>query len=83
MSALPNAGGLFCIFVGMNAEKQRIEQSARQKFEALADDVKAQFGAMMDREQIGAAFWLLRRQGFVYSEAARFIMFVQELESTG
>lgn len=71
-----------CIFVGMNAEKQRIEQNARQKFEALADDVKAQFGAMMDREQIGAAFWLLRQQGFEYSEAARFIMFVQELERT-
>ena len=66
----------------MNEEKQRIEQSARQKFGRLPDEIKAQFGAMMNREQIGAAFWLLRRQGFGYSEAARFIMFVQELERT-
>ena len=70
-----------CIFVGMNAEKQRIEQNARQKLEALADDVKAKFGAMMNREQIGAAFLLLRKYGFEYSEAARFIMFVQELDT--
>lgn len=59
-------------------ENQRIEDSARQKFESLAPGVKKQFGAAIDARNEGEAFNILHRAGFDYREAARYIMFIEQ-----
>lgn len=61
------------------AEKASIELSARAKFEHLSDQIEGQFKKHLDAEEIGEAFQVLYKNGFTDREAARFIMFIQNL----
>lgn len=71
----------FFFFDMLTKEKIEAERRARDKFEALTPEVKKAFGKLIAAGDVGQAWLILTRQGFDITEAARMIMFVEELEA--
>lgn len=63
----------------LDKDKEKIERSAKDKFEKLSASIKQEFHRYMEEDEKGKAWILLYHLDFTDQEAARFILFVEDL----